>query len=278
MRHRIDKLALTIMPKYTLTAFIGWFSKRRMSKILIPTYIKAYNIQIAEAMRPVADYPNLLSFFCRHLKPSARTIHTDCIASPVDGTVSEFGRIEKGTLLQAKGHAYRLEELLAEPAIADRFENGAYITVYLSPADYHRIHMPCDGTLTGWKHVPGTLFPVNPKGVQTIGQLFTKNERLITFMNTEYGEAVFVKVGATIVGSIRTEYGPEYESVLRRKSRAVTDGKLNQPCIRGEEIGRFEFGSTVILLFAEGVVRDFCVQTGQKVRLGEPLAFVRGSA
>jgi len=278
MRRQVERITLFLLPKYTLTAFVGWLSRKRFSRRFIPLYIRIYKINVAECERAPSQCANLLDFFCRTLKSDAREIHSGCISSPVDGTVSECGLITKGTLVQAKGHTYALASLLGDEHTAMRFENGTYITIYLSPADYHRIHAPCDALLSSWRHIPGALFPVNPKGVRAIDGLFARNERLVTLMATEYGDIAMVKVGATIVGSIRTDYGPEYESALLRKSRAMTEGNLQSTRLRGEEIGRFEFGSTVILLFTPETLLKVGVHSGDKVQLGQPIAFASPDA
>lgn len=276
MKQVWNRTMLRLLPKRTLTTWVGRFTRHRVSRFAIPWYVRHYKIDTKDAQLPVEAYGSLVDFFSRKLHPSARTVIADGISSPVDGTVSEFGSIEDGKLLQAKGLAYTLSALLGDADLARTYEGGDYITLYLSPRDYHRIHMPSDGTLTRWTYVPGTLYPVNPAGVKYVTGLFTKNERIVTHVTSDIGRYAVIKVGATIVGSIRTEYGPSYQSPRKRAHAALQHGTMSIPKHRGEELGRFEFGSTVILVFEKDVIQSFRVKMGQWVPMGTQLALVRG--
>lgn len=268
----MGKLALHALPKRALTAVVGAFSMRPASRYVIPWYIRHYQIDMSEAELPLHEYTCLRDLFCRRLKSGMREIGWRGLISPVDGTVSEFGTIRSGQLLQAKGDPYSLAALLGDEVAAHKFEHGCYITLYLSPRDYHRIHMPVAGTVKGWRYIPGALFPVNRHGVRAIRGLFTKNERLVTFIETPHGDIAMIKVGATIVGSIRTDYGPTYERPGTRHRGAVIEGDAQINFERGAEVGHFELGSTVILLLEKGMVESFAVQLGQSIRMGALLA------
>ncbi|SFU56739.1 phosphatidylserine decarboxylase [Alicyclobacillus macrosporangiidus] len=272
MKRALARWTLGALPKRTLTACVGRVSRCRWSRHLIPLYIRYYGIDCKDLERPPHAYDNLLEFFCRRLKSGARPVAGEGIVSPVDGTVSCFGRIREGSLLQVKGCTYTLAALLGDAQEAESFQGGDYITLYLSPRDYHRVHMPLPGVIRGWRYIPGSLFPVNPAGVRSIPGLFTKNERLITYVHTASGRFVVVKVGATIVGSIRTGYGPGYRGPVRRRSVRMESGSASLRLDRGEEIGRFELGSTVILVFEPGMVGAFRVHAGQWVRMGQMIA------
>jgi phosphatidylserine decarboxylase len=243
-----------------------------MSRKLIKPYIRFYQINTDEAEFQIHEYPTLTAFFSRTLKPGCRPICPTGVASPVDGTVSEFGAIQNDTLIQAKGRTYTLSALLGSRTEAQQFECGHYITLYLSPKDYHRIHMPLDGTLSRWRFIPGTLYPVNLTGVGCIPGLFAKNERLVTFAETTYGKMAIVKVGATIVGSIQTEYGPTFQNPWQRRKIRTLEGAARIRLKRGDEVGRFEFGSTVILVFERDMIQGFTVDKGASVRMGQSIA------
>lgn len=272
MKRSFEKMGLMVMPKRTLTHVVGALARHPISRHFIPLYIRHYKINTDEASKPVHAYGNLTEFFVRQLKKDARPLTAQGVSSPVDGTVSELGIIDRGTLLQAKGSTYSLAALLADEQLAREFEGGTFVTIYLSPRDYHRIHMPIDGKIVAWKYVPGALYPVNRAGVAHIKGLFARNERMVNLCETSYGRMALVKVGATIVGSIRTEYGPEYAKPFQTKRRSIAQGVTNLSKSRGDEVGRFEFGSTVILIFERGVIQRLTVSTGQSVQMGEEIA------
>jgi phosphatidylserine decarboxylase len=272
MASRVAKWGLRFLPKRTLTALVGRLSRTALSRPLIPWYARMYRIDVSEAERPLDEYATLAEFFSRRLRPEARPLAGEGLVSPVDGTVSDFGIIRQGVLLQAKGCTYTLAALLGREPDAERFEGGTYLTLYLSPRDYHRIHMPVAGRIVYWRYIPGCLYPVNPLGVAHVPGLFTKNERLVTWIDCEYGRLAMVKVGATIVGSIRTPYGPAPAGAWRAGRRRPLEGAVSLPLDRGEELGHFEFGSTVILICPPGMVRSFTVEDGQFVRMGERIA------
>ncbi|MGZ4032316.1 MAG: archaetidylserine decarboxylase [Tumebacillaceae bacterium] len=275
MNDRLQLAIMNLIPKNTLSRMAGKFASSSFSKLIVPFYIRKFNINVSEAEKEVEEYPNLVEFFIRRLKPHLRPIDeaADSIVSPVDGKVSQLGTIEQGNLIQAKGVFYTVTELLGGDAErAKRYEGGTFLTVYLSPTDYHRIHTPVAGTVTGYTYVPGTLFPVNPFGVRAVQGLFAKNERLITYFDTEAGEVALVKVGATIVGSVKVEYDELAGTNIRGgqlSAKRVDNGPRYE---KAEEVGRFEFGSTIILLFEPGQVElSERLQPEAVVRMGEQI-------
>ncbi|QSO49515.1 archaetidylserine decarboxylase [Alicyclobacillus mengziensis] len=267
-----ERFWVRMLPKRFLTAFVGWFARRRISRYFIPWFIKAYEIDVTEAELPLYEYKTWVEFFSRRLRVGVRTISESGIISPVDGTASANGAILEGKLIQAKGQLYSVAALLGSDANADSFLGGQYVTLYLSPHDYHRVHMPFAGEITGWTHIPGSLYPVNPAGVRSVAGLFTKNERLVLHIRTQLGSFEMVLVGATIVGSIRTPFGPDYESPFRRSRRGIREGTVHVHLKKGAEVGLFEFGSTVILLFPRDMLLAVKLQEGQCVQMGQTIA------
>jgi phosphatidylserine decarboxylase len=195
------------------------------------------------------------------------------VVSPVDAVVSEAGVAEGGRLVQAKGIDYGVEALVADEDLARRLEGGAYATLYLSPRDYHRIHFPLAGSVLGWRYVPGRLWPVNPASVRTVRGLFAVNERLVTILDTPLGRCALVAVGATVVGRVHAYYDPTVPRTNDpgAKSRG-RDYETPIPVAKGQELGAFEMGSTVILLFERGRIRlDARMVPGTRVRVGEAI-------
>jgi len=218
-------------------------------------FIRSFNVNMGEAVHEdVEHYPNFNAFFTRALKPEARPVDMaeDAIVSPVDGTVNQAGEIREGRIFQAKGHDYSAEELLGDAALAAPFMNGEFATLYLSPRDYHRIHMPCDGTLVEMLHVPGRLFSVNGLTARNIPRLFARNERVVCLFETPLGKMALVAVGAIFVGSIETvwagEVTPPAGSRIRRWRYGPGEATGEIRLRKGEELGRFNMGSTVVML------------------------------
>lgn len=224
-------------------------------------FIRGYEVDMHEAVHEdVKHYANFNAFFTRALKPQARPVDTsaDAVVSPVDGTVNQAGEIREGRIFQAKGHDYSAAELLGDEALAAPFMNGEFATLYLAPRDYHRIHMPCDGTLTGMLHVPGRLFSVNGLTARNIPRLFARNERVVCLFETPLGKMALVAVGAIFVGSIETvwagEITPPAGSRIRRWCYGPGEAAGEVSLKKGEELGRFNMGSTVVMLTEPGVV------------------------
>lgn len=278
MNDRIQLFFMNLIPKNTISRLAGAFARSPFSRLFIPGYIRKFQINVDEAEKSVHEYPNLVEFFTRRLKEGLRPIAEGerTVVCPVDGKVSQMGRIEQGRLLQAKGVHYTVEALLGgDKERAKRYDGGTFLTVYLSPTDYHRIHTPLAGRVTEFLYVPGTLFPVNAFGVRAVAGLFAKNERLITYFDTAAGEVALAKVGATIVGSVKVEYDEKAGTNIRG-GRLQREHLQNGPSYdKGEEIGRFEFGSTIILLFEPGRVELSDRLTPETVvRMGESIGEV----
>ena len=274
-----DRAFITLMkllPKASLSRLVGVATRlpapSRLHQTAAGIFARAYNVELGEAEKPISGYDTFGDFFARRLKPGARPVASGAqvVVSPVDGTVSEVGLTEGGRLIQAKGMDYTLAALLADASRAERFRGGAFATLYLAPRDYHRIHAPLGGTITGYSYVPGKFWPVNPASVRTVPNLFAANERLITWLSTPAGEVAVVKVGATCVGRIRASYD---DVVTHQDQRA----KAKQygtpiPVEKGGELGAFEMGSTVILCFEpRRVTLDGSLQPGTVLRMGQPI-------
>ena len=243
---------------------------------LIGTIVRNYAVDMSEAAQPDARaYPHFNAFFTRALRPDARPADTDpaAVLSPADGRISQTGRIVEGRIFQAKGHSYTAVELLGgDEAAAAPYRDGCFINVYLSPRDYHRVHMPLHGTLRETVHVPGRIFSVAPFAVAAIPRLFARNERLVCHFDGEHGPFAVVLVGALLVSSVSTVWDglviPPYAPSIRRKSFAGQRITLE----RCAELGRFNMGSTVIVLLPAGrTVLDDGLQPQQAVRVGQRL-------
>ncbi len=233
-------------------------------------------MQEAIEPNPLA-YPTYNDFFGRQLKPECRPIDTapDSIVSPADGSIAQIGKIAEEKILQAKNHNYSLSTLLGnDNSLAATFINGSFATIYLAPKDYHRVHMPLAGKLTAMMHVPGKLYSVSPTTADNIPDLFAKNERVVTIFNTEFGPMAVILVGAMIVGSIETVWHGVVTPPHRAGIRKWEYAEQNINLAKGDELGRFKLGSTVILLLPKGLSTwdgelkiDSTIQMGRK--LGE---------
>jgi len=266
-------------PKSALSRVMGWLADQAWPAWLlrpaIRLYVWFYGIDMSDFALPVAAYSTFTEFFTRPVRPERRPRLDDpaMLASPVDGSVSEAGTIREGRLLQAKGRDYSLEALLGGDPAWRGYENGQFATLYLSPRDYHRIHAPCAGRVTRFRYIPGELWTVGPAGVRGVPDLFARNERVVTFLATEFGEVALVAVGATVVGRIRVVY----HALTSNRPGAVTLAEALPeplPVATGAELGRFELGSTVILLTRPGEAELHPLQNGDPVRLGAPIGRV----
>ncbi len=239
--------------------------------MFIPAFIRFYQINYLEAELPLPEYKSLTHFFARRVRrdPPLNGINRDrnTVYSPADGQVAEVGRIDLDQAIQAKGMLYSVSALLA--ADASEFERGTYVTIYLSPADYHRLHVPITAHARRIVHIPGTLFPVNRKGTHYIDSLFTRNERVITWFRRHHSPVAMVKVGSTIVGSVQIDAGFDAKTPeRRRKGEPAILWAGDRMMCSGDECAWFEFGSTVILLFTQGAV-TLSVCKGDRVRACE---------
>lgn len=249
---------------------------------LIQGFIRYYGVdmRIAEEPNP-ARYPDFNSFFTRALRAEARSVVEDprAVACPVDGTVSQVGEISQGFLYQAKGRNYSLSQLLAgDPQLLDMFTDGSFITLYLSPKDYHRIHLPLDGKLNKMVYVPGRLFAVNPSSTRVVTNLFTRNERLISLFETTAGPMALVMVGAIFVGSLQTVWAGRLTPSSKRTLQTWyydSEDPVSNRYSKGAEIGRFNMGSTVILLFGPaGIGWSPTLQPGTHMQMGQRIGVI----
>jgi phosphatidylserine decarboxylase len=268
---------LRVLPKNTFSRAMGAILRapmpQRVHREIIRRFAKAYGVDASESERDILSYPTFAEFFTRRLKPGLRPIAPGegVPVSPVDGTVGEFGPIHGGTLVQAKGKTYTVAELIGGPdaqADAAQFEGGTFLTIYLAPYNYHRIHAPLGGRIEGYTYVPGKLWPVNAVGVHNVEKLFCVNERLTTWIRSPRGLVGLVAVGATNVGRIRALYDDVVTNAKR--VRETTKKHYQQPVEveKGGEVAVFEMGSTVVLLFPQGVSLSKSLQTGQPIKLG----------
>ena len=275
---RLSVLPQYLLPKRGLTQFAGRIARAhggRATTRLIRWFVGKYGVDMSEAENPdIASYASFNDFFGRPLKPGVRPLADADFISPVDGAISQFGAIDDHHILQAKGHRFTTTQLLAgDAALADRFRHGSFANLYLSPKDYHRLHMPCAGRLQRMIYVPGALFSVNPTTARGVPGLFARNERVVCVFDSEtHGRFVMVLVGATIVGSMATTWhgvvNPRRTGVIAEWEYADRSIALEQ----GEEMGRFLLGSTVIMLFEKDVI-DFNADWRPEgpVRLGEAM-------
>ncbi len=273
-----------ILPHRALSRVVYWATRWTFApwkNWLIATIVRNYNVDMAEAAQPDAlAYQHFNAFFTRKLRPDARhAADPAALLSPADGRISQSGAIVDGRIFQAKGQQYTAAELLGgDDAAAAPYRNGRFVTVYLSPRDYHRVHMPLTGTLKETVHVPGRIFSVAPFAVEAIPRLFARNERLVCHFDGEHGPFVVVMVGAILVSSVATVWDglviPPYASAIRRKSFAGQNTTLE----RFAEMARFNMGSTVILLIPEGMAELDDLQPQQAVKVGERLGQRREDA
>jgi phosphatidylserine decarboxylase len=276
-----DKLFVAsqyILPKQALTQLMGALAKTeggRTTHSVIRWFIKKYSVNMTEAANPnVESYASFNEFFTRPLKASARPQADAQWLCPVDGAISQFGKIQNDQIYQAKGHQYSTQSLVGGDAKLSReFDNGSFATLYLSPRDYHRIHMPCDGVLREMIYVPGALFSVNPATARGVPGLFARNERVVCVFDTAQGPFVLTLVGATIVGSMATVWhstvNPPRHSEIKRWQYLEGSVALK----KGDEMGRFLLGSTVVMLFPETFQMSFNAswKPGKSIRLNEAM-------
>ena len=262
-----------VLPQHALSRFSGVLANSELlSRPLIRAFSAVYSVKLDEAERRSFDeYDTFNDFFTRALAPSARPLAPEpALLAPADGTVSQLGSIASGRLLQAKGMRYELASLLCDPLAGRMFDGGWFATIYLAPSDYHRVHAPLGGTLVQSIAVPGQLFSVNAATEANVERVFCRNERLVMRFETENGPYALVMVGAMLVASIETVFGapssPYREQRTSRHDRAFA---------RGDEVGRFLLGSTVIVVVPRGTVAPSAtLAAGSRVRMGEALAAV----
>ncbi len=270
MQHLLPKRALTVLAGRIASAQAGAFTHA-----LIRRFVARYQVDMTEALEPqIASYESFNAFFTRALRPGARPLAQSDWVCPVDGAVSQCGRIEHDRVIQAKGHTYSTQALLGgDQDLAATFQDGWFATLYLSPRDYHRIHMPCEAELVRMTHIPGSLYSVNPATARGIEGLFARNERVVCLFETARGPFALILVGATIVGSMATTWhgvvNPPRFGAPRRWDYAQGAIRLAQ----GAEMGRFLLGSTVVMLWPTGPLQFKAGwMPGTSVRMGEAMA------
>ncbi len=284
MSERSDVLLQYALPKRAMTQFGGVVASGRWgarTTAIIRWFVRRYGVDMNEAAEPdIRHYASFNDFFTRALKPGVRPMAQAELICPVDGAISQFGAIERDQIFQAKGHRYSTTALVGgDAALAAHFQDGLFATLYLSPKDYHRIHMPCDGRLLRMIYVPGDLFSVNPTTARGVPGLFARNERVVCVFDTAHGPFVLALVGATIVGSMATVWhgvvNPPRSAALREWSYIDQEVPLKQ----GAEMGRFLLGSTVVMLFPKRALafNPQWVAT-RSIRLGETMCSAVPSA
>ena len=272
-------LSQYLTPQHTLSRTVGMLADCKQPQIkdaFIKWFINRYQVNMAEAAKEnPSDFPCFNDFFTRELKPGLRPIAdaNDQVSCPVDGAISQLGDINHGQIFQAKGQDYSLTDLLGgDIARAKPFMGGKFATIYLAPKDYHRIHMPLGGTLREMIYVPGKLFSVNPVTAEKVPGLFARNERLVAIFDTEFGPMAMVLVGAMIVAAIETVWSGQVAPPVRKLKVTEYPAEPTNPITlnKGDEMGRFKLGSTVVLAFPENMV-EFTeeLKAGSVVRMGQ---------
>jgi phosphatidylserine decarboxylase len=273
---RIKVLPQYVLPKQALTSLAGRVAGAKggaMTTRLIRWFVGKYGVDMAEAENPdIASYTSFNDFFTRALRPGARPLAQADFVCPVDGAISQFGAIDEHEILQAKGHTFTTAQLVGgDEKLAAQFAHGGFANLYLSPKDYHRIHMPCDGRLTRMIYVPGALFSVNPTTARGVPGLFARNERVVcVFESEQFGTFVMVLVGATIVGSMATVWHGMVNPPRLPQLYEWTYDSEQVVLRKGEEMGRFLLGSTVVMLFKKDTIAfNQAWAPERSVRLGE---------
>ncbi len=283
MSDRLKVLFQYLLPKQLLTVLAGRVAGARggaRTTALIRWFVGRYGVDMSEAENPdIGSYESFNDFFTRPLKAGARPLAAADFLCPVDGAISQFGAIDDHRILQAKGHYFTATELVGgDDALAAQFRHGSFANLYLSPKDYHRLHMPCDGRLMRMIHVPGALFSVNPVTARGVPNLFARNERVVcVFESPDHGPFVMVLVGATVVGSMATAW---HGVVNAKRTNTVSEWCYADQSIvlkKGEEMGRFLLGSTIVMLFRRDTIAFNAVWTPERpVRLGEMMGMRPG--
>jgi phosphatidylserine decarboxylase len=281
LKDRLFVASQYVAPHHALSRLTGTLAESEwgpLKRLFINTFARRYQVDMSEAERQsLSDYRNFNDFFTRSLSAGARAFpdNHETLCSPVDGCVSQAGTITDGRIIQAKNQSFTVTELLGGDAEqARRYRNGEFATLYLAPRDYHRIHMPCAGTLVRTTFVPGRLFSVNNSTAKAVPRLFARNERMVCEFDTDRGRMVMVLVGAMIVASIETTWA----GVVAPVRRQIQHLNYNNPQLsfsRGEEMGRFRLGSTVVMLFEQDALKwAESVFAGESIKLGQPLEII----
>ena len=267
---------LWILPRNSFNRLCGLVADTKFPRFLLTLLIRLfswkYGVNLEESSKQVSEYKNFNEFFTRKLLPDVRTLDPDkeAVLSPVDGILGESGVISNEILIQAKGLEYRLADLLKDSEKSKLYDGGIFITIYLAPYNYHRIHSMVSGEVSQFCYVPGDLWTVSPLGVHHVPELFARNERLITFFETDKGECAIVKIGATVVGRIRVVY----HDISSNRFGATFQKSVLEPPLRverGDEVGLFELGSTVICLFRPGQIELKDLKINQEILFGQAI-------
>jgi phosphatidylserine decarboxylase len=262
-----------LLPQHLLSRLMFRFARIQASwikNLFTSWFVSKYKVNLTEALlEDIDEYKHFNDFFTRALKDGSRPISDSKVVSPVDGVVSQFGSIKESMIIQAKGKEYSVEALLADNSINDLYTSFA--TIYLSPKDYHRIHMPFDGSLKSMKYIPGNLFSVNQRTVNDIDEVFARNERLVCFFDTEYGEIALVMVGAIFVGSMETSWEGQITPPYTKSIKTYDYDSRQIELSKGEELGRFNMGSTVILVLPKESPK-LNLETGQVLNMGQSIS------
>ncbi len=269
-----------VVPQHLLSRCTGWLARLRrpvwLKNRAIGVFVRLFGVDMTEAAESdFRTYPSFNAFFTRRLREGVRPLAPADIVCPVDGTVSQLGAIREGLIFQAKGRHYTTAELLGgDEARAAGFAGGSFATIYLSPRDYHRVHMPIEGRLTATVYIPGKLFSVNPTTADRVDRLFARNERLVCYFDTPAGPMALILVGAMIVAGIETVWSGQVTPPPRGPvARDFAELPAPVALAKGEEMGRFMLGSTVVLLYPPGSIEwEESYRAGSRTRLGEPLA------
>jgi phosphatidylserine decarboxylase len=273
MTGRLLILLLSVLPKHGMSRVAGWLATRtvpvRWRGAVYRGYSRIFGAKPEEAALPLESYPSINAFFTRALKPGLRPLAPNAIVCPVDAAVGAYGTVRQDTLVQAKGRTYSLTALLGNAELALAFEGGTYTTLYLSPKDYHRIHVPVDGRITAATYIPGALWPVNVAAVTHVADLFAVNERLVVLLEgTRGGRMAIVPVGATMVGMTRLVFDDLHTNARRREVQQ-RQYATPIPMAAGDQLGHFEFGSTVVLVCSPECGMIEPLPLGAAVRLGQ---------
>lgn len=264
-----------LLPQHGLTRLANAASNSRwLARPLIAGFSRLYPVRLDECQTPPGGFDRFDTFFTRSLKPGVRRFPDDpqALASPCDGTISQIGEIERGRIIQAKGRRFSVAELLGVPEWAESFEAGRFATIYLAPHDYHRVHMPLAGQLIGDVRIPGRLFSVSANTSLAVDRLFARNERMVAMFSTAYGPVAVVMVAAMLVAGIGTAWGEEHDL---RPGKTIRKREFDPPVAlhRGAELGRFHWGSTVVVLTRrDAPAWNHDLGPGQRIRLGAQLS------
>ena len=262
-----------LLPQHLLSRLMFRFARIRAPWIknsFTSWFVSKYKVNLNEAeLQDIYEYKHFNDFFTRALKAGSRPLSESKAVSPVDGIVSQIGSIKEALIVQAKGKKYSVEALLAENSKNNLYTS--FVTIYLSPKDYHRIHMPFDGSLKSMKYIPGNLFSVNKRTVENIDQVFARNERLICYFDTEYGEMALVMVGAIFVGSMETSWEGQVTPPYTKSVKTYDYDSRQIGLSKGEELGRFNMGSTVILILPKGSP-ELNLEAGKALKMGQSIS------